>query len=83
MSATETDKTPVQADGTAEEEWYPDESRSLEDLRHMRLMALLRDMMESGSIEKAAQALGQDVPARWDRQQHQSSGKWETDSRLR
>ena len=67
MSATETDKTPVQADGTAEEEWYQGESRSLEKLRHMRLMALLRDMMESGSIEKAA--LGQDGPARWDRQQ--------------
>ena len=47
MSATETDKTPIQVDGTAEKELYPDESRSLEDLRHMRLMALLRDMMES------------------------------------
>ena len=89
MSATETDKMPVQADGTAEEEWYLGESRSLENLRHMRLMALLRDMMESGSIEKAAQALGQDGPARWDRQQqrcgqrHQPSGKWESDSRSR
>ena len=54
MSATETDKTPVQADGTAKEEWYPGEIRSLEYLHQMRLMALLRDMMESGSIEKAA-----------------------------
>ena len=61
MSATETDKTPVQADGTAEREWCSDESRTLEDLRHMRLMALLWDMMESGSIEKAA--LGQGGPA--------------------
>ena len=61
MSATETDKTPVQADGTAEEEWRPDESRRLEDLHNMRLMALLWDMMESGSIEKVA--LGQGGPA--------------------
>ena len=60
MSATETDKTPVQAEGTAEGEWCPDESRSLEDLRHMRPMALLRDMMEPGSIEKTA--LGQGGP---------------------
>ena len=61
MSARESDKTPVQDDGTAEEAWRPDESQSLEDLRHMRLMALLRDMMESGSIEKAI--LRQDGPA--------------------
>ena len=63
MSATETDKMPVQTNGTAEGEWYQGESRSLEDLRHMRLMAQLRDMMELGSIEKVAQVLGQDGPA--------------------
>ena len=40
---------------------YADQSRSLENLRHVRLMALLRDMMNSGSIEKSA--LGQDGPA--------------------
>ncbi len=54
---------PVQTNGTAEGEWYQGESRSLEDLRHMRLMAQLRDMMELGSIEKVAQVLGQDGPA--------------------
>ena len=29
-----------------EEEWYPDQSRSLENLRHMRLMELLRDVID-------------------------------------
>ena len=37
---------------------YPDESRSLENLRHMRLMALLQDMIDTEGGEKAAQALG-------------------------
>ena len=59
MTATEVDKTPVQdeleTDGT---DMYPDESRSLENLRHMRLMALLRDMIDTEGGEKAAQALG-------------------------
>ena len=64
MSATETDKTPIQADGTAKEERYPDQSRSLENLRHLRLKALLRDMADSESIENAAQTLGQEGPAR-------------------
>lgn len=44
-----------------EEKLYPDQSRSPENLRHVRLMALLRDLMNSGSIEKSA--LGQDGPA--------------------
>ena len=59
MTATEVDKTPVQdepgQDGT---DMYPDESRSLENLRHMRLMALLRDMIDAEGGEKAAAALG-------------------------
>ena len=37
---------------------YPDESRSLENLRHMRLMALLRDMIDAEGGEKAAQVSG-------------------------
>ena len=41
-----------------EEEWYPDQSRSLENLRHMRLMALLRDMIDDKGKVKAAKALG-------------------------
>ena len=59
MTATEADNTPVQdepeTDGT---DMYPDESRSLENLRHMRLMALLRDMIDAEGGEKAAKALG-------------------------
>ena len=59
MTATEVDKTSVQdeleTDGT---DMYPDESRSLENLRHMRLMALLRDMIDTEGGEKAAAALG-------------------------
>ena len=59
MAATEVDKTPVQGETlTEEEELYPDESGSLEDLRRMRLMALLRDMIDTEGGEKAAQALG-------------------------
>ena len=45
----------LETDGT---DMYPDESRSLENLRHMRLMALLRDMIDAEGGEKAAQALG-------------------------
>ncbi len=53
------DKTPVQVEpGPDGEELYSDESRSLENLRHMRLMALLRDMIDAEGGEKAAQALG-------------------------
>ena len=59
MTATEADITPVrdepETDGT---DMYPDESRSLENLRHMRLMALLRDMIDAEGGEKAARALG-------------------------
>ena len=59
MTATEVDKTPGQNEpGQDEEELYPDESRSLENLRHMRLMALLRDMVDTEGGEKAAKALG-------------------------
>ena len=41
-----------------EEQLYPDQSRSLENLRHMRLMALLRDMIDDQGKVKAAEALG-------------------------
>ena len=41
-----------------EEELYPDQSRSLENLRHMRLMVLLRDMIDDQGKVKAAKALG-------------------------
>ena len=59
MTATKVDKTPVQGEpGPDGEDLYPDESRSLENLRHMRLMALLRDMIDAEGGEKAAQALG-------------------------
>ena len=59
MTATRVDKTPVQGEpGTDEEDMYPDESRSLENLRHMRLMALLRDMVDTEGGEKTAKALG-------------------------
>ena len=59
MTATEADNMSVQdepeTDGT---DMYPDESRSLEILRHMRLMALLRDMIDTEGGEKTAKALG-------------------------
>ena len=59
MTATEVDKTPVQGEPETDgDDMYPDESRSLENLRHMRLMALLRDMIDAEGGEKAAQALG-------------------------
>ena len=59
MTATRVDKTPVQVEpGPDGDVLYPDESRSLENLRHMRLMALLRDMIDAEGGEKAAQALG-------------------------
>ena len=59
MTATRVDKTPVQVEpGTDGEDMYPDESRSLENLRHMRLMALLRDMIDAEGGEKAARSLG-------------------------
>ena len=40
------------------EEFYPNSSRGVESLRHMRLMALLRDMVESEGRVKAAATLG-------------------------
>ena len=59
MTATRVDKTPVQGEpGPDGDDMYPDESRSLENLRNMRLMALLRDMIDGEGGEKAAQALG-------------------------
>ena len=39
-------------------ELYPESSRSLESLRQMRLLALLRDMIDDGGKAKAAKALG-------------------------
>ena len=39
-------------------ELYPESSRSLESLRQMRLMALLRDMVDDGGKVRAAKALG-------------------------
>ena len=39
-------------------ELYPESSRSLESLRQMRLLALLRDMVDDGGKVKAAKALG-------------------------
>ena len=39
-------------------ELYPESSRSLESLRQMRLMALLRDMVDGGGKVRAAKALG-------------------------
>ena len=41
-----------------EEDFYPDSSRSLESFRQVRLMALLRDMVESEGRVKAASTLG-------------------------
>ena len=59
MTATRVDKTPGQDEPETDgADMYPDESRSLENLRHMRLMALLRDMIDAEGGEKAAQALG-------------------------
>ena len=58
MTATRVDKTPVQDEPETDgADMYPDESRSLENLRHMRLMALLRDMIDAEGGEKAAQVL--------------------------
>ena len=39
-------------------ELYPEASRSLDSLRQMRLLALLRDMIDDGGKVKAAKALG-------------------------
>ena len=58
MTATKVDKTPVGAQRPGGEEWYPESSRSLDSLRQMRLMALLRDMIEDEDGAKAAERLG-------------------------
>ncbi len=59
MTAMNVDKTPVRTEtGPDGEELYPESSRSLESLREMRLMALLRDMIEAEDGAKAAEALG-------------------------
>ena len=58
MPATELDKMPVYGEMDADEvKLYVDESRSLENLRHMRRMALLRHMIDSETGEKMAKAL--------------------------
>ena len=41
-----------------EQDFYPESSRSLDSLRHMRLLALLRDMIDDGGKVRAAKALG-------------------------
>ena len=41
-----------------EQDFYPESSRSLDSLRHMRLLALLRDMIDDGGKVKAEKALG-------------------------
>ena len=59
MTAMEVDKTPVGAEtGPDGMNFYPEASRSLESLRHMRLMALLHDMIDAEDGAKAAAALG-------------------------
>ncbi len=59
MTATEVDKAPVKA-GTGPDgaDFYPDASRSLDSLRHMRLSALLHDMIDAEDGAKVAAALG-------------------------
>ena len=46
------------AAGVNEQDFYPESSRSLDSLRHMRLMALLRDMIEAEGKVQTAAALG-------------------------
>ena len=41
-----------------EQDFYPESSRSLDSLRQMRQLALLRDMVDDGGKAKAAKALG-------------------------
>ena len=47
-----------EAEGVNEQDFYPESSRSLDSLRHMRLMALLRDMIEAEGKVQTAVALG-------------------------
>ena len=59
MTATKVDKTPVEGmTGPDGEDLYPESSRSLEVLRHIRLMALLRDMIDAEGGAKTARTLG-------------------------
>ena len=58
MTRMETDKTPMPSEmGEEDGELYPEKSRSLDCLREMRLVALLRDMIDANSVEWAAQTL--------------------------
>ena len=59
MTATKVDKTPVEGTTVPDgEDLYPESSRSLEILRHVRLMALLRDMIDEEGGAKTAKTLG-------------------------
>ncbi len=58
MTARKVDKAPVEAPEPDGEEWCPDSSRSLDSLGDMRLMALLRDIIEAEGRTKAAARLG-------------------------
>ena len=58
MASRKVDKTPVDEPGSEGSDFYPEASRSVDGLRHMRLMALLHDMIDAEDGAKAAQALG-------------------------
>ena len=59
MTTRKVDKTPVGTETSSEGAgFYPGSSRSLDSLRQMRLMALLRDMIDAEDGAKAALALG-------------------------
>ena len=59
MRPMETDKTPMPWEtGEEDGDLYPEKSRSLDCLREMRLVALLRDMIDANSVEKTAETLG-------------------------
>ena len=58
MEPMETDKTPMPLEvGEDDGELYPEKSRSLDCLREMRLVALLRDMIDADGVEKTAETL--------------------------
>ena len=58
MPGTEVDKTPQGPETTVEEEIVQDSGRSLEGKRDMRLMILLRELVEENGGRKTAKALG-------------------------
>ena len=58
MRPMETDKTPMPWETGDDGDLYPEKSRSLDCLREMRLVALLRDMIDAESVEKTAETLG-------------------------